>query len=68
MALKNHFDFVSIEKSSEIGKKIIDERIKHVPDLYNYGTALFKKYIKNFSAGKMSKALTNFQMETAFKI
>ena len=68
MTLKNSFDFGSKAKSSEIGKKITDEGIRHVPDLYNYGTALFKKHIKNFSTGKVSKGLTNCQIETALKI
>ena len=29
--------------TSENGKKVIDERIKHVPELYNYGTKKIKK-------------------------
>ena len=35
--LKNGFDIGSKAISSEIGKKIIDEGIRHAPDLYNYG-------------------------------
>ena len=41
--LKKGFDLGSKAISSEIGQKVIDEGIKHAPDLYNYGT----KKVKN---------------------
>ena len=40
--LKKSLDIGSKAISSEIGKKIIDEGIKHAPDLYKFGTSKIK--------------------------
>ena len=40
--LKKGLDIGSKAISSEIGKKIIDEGIKHAPDLYKFGTSKIK--------------------------
>lgn len=42
-ALKKGLDMGSSAITSENGKKVIDEGIKHVPELYNYGTKKIKK-------------------------
>ena len=42
-ALKKGLDMGSRAITSENGKKVIDEGIKHVPELYNYGTKKIKK-------------------------
>ena len=34
--------------TSEIRKKILDEGLKHAPDLYNYGTRKAKNLKKNW--------------------
>ena len=34
--------------TSEIRKKILDEGLKHAPDLYNYGTRKTKNLKKNW--------------------
>ena len=36
--LKNVLDIGSIAITSETGKKVINEEIKHAPELYNYNT------------------------------
>ena len=56
--------------SSEIGKKIIDEGIKHAPDLYSFGTSKIKNKIlkraldldiADYAAKKGQKELFNWQ-------
>lgn len=42
-ALKKGLDMGSRAITSENGKKVIDEGIKHVPELCNYGTKKIKK-------------------------
>ena len=42
-ALKKGLDMGSRAITSENGKKVINEGIKHVPELYNYGTKKIKK-------------------------
>ena len=68
--LKKGFHLGSKAISSGIGKKIIDERIKLAPDLYNYGTKKvkninFKKTLEsgiaNYAVKKAQKNLFNWQ-------
>ena len=48
--------------NSEIGKKVIDERIKHAPELYKLGT----KKIKNKSLKKALKSdIANYAVNQA---
>ena len=67
--------------TSEIGKKVINEGIKHGPELHNYDTkkvkmlkrhwkqilqmTLLSKPKKKYLTGKMCKRITNFQIEAA---
>ena len=72
---------ISSRATSEIGKKVINEGIKHGPELHNYGTkkvkmlkrhwkqilqmTLLSKLKKKYLTGKMCKRITNFQIEAA---
>ena len=54
--------------TSENGKKVIDEGIKHVPELYNYGTKKIKTLkralesdIANCTVRRAQKELINWQ-------
>ena len=68
--LKKGLDIGSKAISSEIGKKIIDEGIKHAPDLYKFGTSKIKNKnlkrafdsdIADYAAKKAEKKLFNWQ-------
>ena len=51
--------------TSELGKKVINEGIKHAPELYNYGTKNLKKSlesdISNYAVKQTQKELFNWQ-------
>ena len=68
--LKKGLDIGLKAISSEIGKKIIDEGIKHAPDLYKFGTARIQyKNLKrapdldiaDYAVKKAQKELFNWQ-------
>ena len=69
-ALKKGLDIGSRAITSEIGRKVIDEGIKHAPELYSYGTKKIKdKYFKkalgsdiaNYTVKQAQKELFNWQ-------
>ena len=69
-ALKKGLDIGSKSITSEIGKKVIDEGIKHAPELYNYGTKKIKNKnlrkalesdIANYAVKQAQKELFNWQ-------
>ena len=61
-ALAKALNICSRAINSEIGKKVIDERIKHAPDLYKLGT----KKIKNKSLKKALKSdIANYAVNQA---
>ena len=68
--LKKGLDIGSKAISSEIGKKIIDEGIKHAPDLHKFGTSKIKNInlkraldsdIADFPVKKARTELFNWQ-------
>ena len=68
--LKKSLDIGSKAISSEIGKKIIDDGLKHAPDLYKFGTSKIKNKnlkrafdsdIADYAAKKAEKKLFNWQ-------
>ena len=68
--LKKGRDIGSKAMSSEIGKKIIDEGIKHAADLYKFGTPKLKNKnlkraldsdIVDYAVQKAQKELFNWQ-------
>ena len=68
--LRKGLDIGSKAISSEIGKKIIDERIKHAPDLNSFGTSKIKNKIlkraldldiADYAVKKAQKELFNWQ-------
>ena len=69
-ALKEGLDIRSRAITSEIGKKVIDEGIKHVPELCNYDTKKIKSKnlkkalesgIANYAVKQAQKELFNWQ-------